>query len=253
MRGLANPSLLSTYNSERQPVGEHLVKESNEILRKHVAVWGAIGVRPYGTPEQERKRAREVLKENSQEGRERRKALADCVRIMHQEVHGLGTAMAQLYSSSAVYAHDEPGPYQLSPQEAKDPAQYYEPSTYPGRRLPHAWLGTSMPGPLRSTLDVAGKGRFTLLTGIGGEGWKTAVEAIKKELGIDIKLVTIGIGQEWEDVLLQWDAQRGVEEDGCVLVRPDYFVAWRAQSSGDEVARLEKVMRSVLGLEKSTS
>ncbi|KAF2131451.1 hypothetical protein P153DRAFT_286624 [Dothidotthia symphoricarpi CBS 119687] len=253
LSGLADPSLLSTYNSERQPVGEHLVKESNEILRKHAGVWGALGVQPYGASEAERKRAREVLKENSQEGKERRKVLMDSVRTMHRETHGLGTAMAQLYSSPAIYPHDELEPFQPGIQETQDPAQYYEPSTYPGRRLPHVWLGTNIPSAPRSTLDVAGKGKFALFTGIGGEGWGVAAETIKKDLGVDITMVNVGIGLEWEDVYLDWDEKRGVEEDGCVLVRPDYFVAWRAQSSGDEVARLTRVMCSVLGLAESES
>ena len=39
-----------------------------------------------------------------------------------------------------------------------------------------------------------------------------------------------------------------MEEDGCVLVRPDLFVAWRAERSGDEVGRLLEVMRGILGV-----
>ena len=44
MKGKASPALLETYNTERQPVGHDLVKWSNELLRNHATVWGAIGV-----------------------------------------------------------------------------------------------------------------------------------------------------------------------------------------------------------------
>ena len=35
VKGKASPSLLETYNAERQPVGKDLVKWSNELLRNH--------------------------------------------------------------------------------------------------------------------------------------------------------------------------------------------------------------------------
>jgi hypothetical protein len=50
-------------------------------------------------------------------------------------------------------------------------------------------------------------------------------------------------------VYLDWEEKAGVEEDGCVLVRPDLFVAWRAERSGDEVGRLLEVMRVILGVD----
>jgi hypothetical protein len=35
VKGTASPALLDTYNTERQPVGQDLVKWSNELLRNH--------------------------------------------------------------------------------------------------------------------------------------------------------------------------------------------------------------------------
>lgn len=91
------------------------------------------------------------------------------------------------------------------------------------------------------------KALFTLLTSIGGEGWSDAALAVKKDLGVVIKVVGVGYGLEWEDIYLDWAAKCGVEEDGCVLVRPDFFVAWRAQEGGNETQRLGELMRTVLG------
>ncbi|KAH7414421.1 FAD binding domain-containing protein [Phaeosphaeria sp. MPI-PUGE-AT-0046c] len=246
-QNLAHPSLLSTYNSERQPVGAHLVKESNDILRMDIGSWINIGLQPPGASDEDRQMSKATMTANTEEGRQRRKAMHKSVRDQHNELSALGTAMAQHYDSFAVYSLDEVEPFTPSLREVENKAQNYEPSTYPGRRLPHAWLGKSIPGPLVSTLDIAGKGKFTLFTGIGGDAWQTAALAMKKQLGVTITLAPVGRGLAWEDTYLDWVEKCGVEEDGCVLVRPDYFVAWRSQSGGSESERLLKVMRTVLG------
>jgi hypothetical protein len=247
---LAHPSLLSTYNTERQPVGADLVTESNDILRMDIGIWGALGLQPYGISEEDMKKNKLDLIANTKEGRARRKAIREGTKSQHRELHALGTAMGQRYESSAIYTQDEAESFKPTPLEVESPQQHYEPRTYPGRRLPHVWLDKKIPGPLVSTLDVAGKGQFTLFTGIGGEGWSDAALAIKKDVGVDIKVIGIGYGLEWEDRYLHWAEKCGVEEDGCVLVRPDFFVAWRAQESGQEIERLGKAVRSVLGFDK---
>ncbi|KAF2185354.1 hypothetical protein K469DRAFT_665653 [Zopfia rhizophila CBS 207.26] len=253
LEGLASPSLLDTFNTERQPIGAHLVKTSNETLRKHILVWQALGVMPPGTSESERLAGINLLKENSEEGKKARKVLKERVADMQHETHALGLEMGHLYQSRAIYTVDESGPFVPGPREKEDPILYYEPCTYPGRRLPHVWLNTPIPGKLISTLDVAGKGKFCLFTGIGGENWKVAARNVSDRLGVEIKAVSIGTGQNWEDCYLSWEEKRGVEEDGCVLVRPDLFVAWRSERCGrdekDCTGKLERVMWKVLHLE----
>lgn len=212
-----------------------------------LGTWGALGLQTYGISEEDRKKNIAGLSANTKEGRQRRKAIFEGIKNQHNELHALGTAMGQHYTSSAVVDSDEPEPFS---RKVDNPAQHYVPSTYPGSRLPHAWLGKKVPGPLSSTLDLAGKGHFTLFTGIGGDAWKDAALAVQKDLGVNVKVVSIGYGLEWEDIYLDWTDKCGVEEDGCVLVRPDYFVAWRAQESGSEAERLGRVMRKVLGREE---
>jgi hypothetical protein len=248
-QNLAHPSLLSTYNTERQPVGADLVTESNHILRMGLGTWQALGLQPYGVSEEDMAKNKFGLSANTKEGRERRKAIQQGIKGQSREVHALGTAMAQRYESLAICGSDEVSPFQPVPSEAEKPQENYEPCTYPGRRLPHVKLGKQIPGPHSSTLDIAGKGHFTLFTGIGGEKWNDAAFAVKKEMNVEIKVASIGYGLEWEDIYLDWAEKRGVEEDGCVLVRPDYFIAWRAQESGNEAERLVKIMRAILGFD----
>ncbi len=92
----------------------------------------------------------------------------------------------------------------------------------------------------------AGAGRFALLTGIGGEAWVEAAHAAAERLGIAIDAFLIGPGRDLEDPFGDWSAAREVGEAGCVLVRPDMHVAWRAQDAA-QATRLADVLARLLG------
>jgi hypothetical protein len=183
------------------------------------------------------------LSEASEKGVARRQKLRAGVEGTAHEFHAVGQEMNQRYESKAVYLADE-GPRPPLPEDA---VLHYQITTYPGSRLPHAWLNTRSPGPKVSTIDVAGHGAFCLLTGIGGEKWKAAAVEVAKKLGITINAHSIGWMQDYEDVYFDWARRREVNEDGCVVLRPDRFVAWRAKGMVDDCeVKLESVLRSVL-------
>ncbi|MFN5721620.1 MAG: hypothetical protein ACK463_45095, partial [Bradyrhizobium sp.] len=121
------------------------------------------------------------------------------------------------------------------PAFTRDHELYYQATTWPGAHLPHVWVEHH--GERKSTLDLTGKGRFTLLTGIGGDGWKTAAAAVEKAYGLPVDVVTIGPqGCDALDIYADWYRQSEVDEDGCVLVRPDMYVAWRAKESATDAS-----------------
>lgn len=245
-KGWAGKELLETYSSERQPVGKGVVERANDAMRANGQIWDVLGVMSL----EEGRAALQELESDSAEGRERRRRLREAVKNVRREFNGIGTEMSQLYEGAGVYTADEEEPFKVTGEAAKDPVLYYQPSTYPGRRLPHVWLNRVVPGKKQSTLDLAGHGGFTLFTGPGGQVWKEAAQAAGNAIGIDIKVVSVGYGQDWEDSDQRWAELSGVEESGAVLVRPDRFVAWRAnQASTTEVAvaKLEEVIRSILG------
>lgn len=179
-------------------------------------------------------------------GRRRREDFQRGIENTASEFHGLGIEMGQRYESGAVYLDDEGPP----PPPPADPVKELLISTYPGKRLPHAWLNTRVPGKQFSTIDLAGHRAFCLLTGPGGQAWRAAAEKIGKALGVEIRVYSIGWKQDYEDVYFDWARRREVEEDGCVLARPDRFVAWRSKGMVPEAdAKLETVMRKILSLE----
>jgi 2,4-dichlorophenol 6-monooxygenase len=101
-----------------------------------------------------------------------------------------------------------------------------------------------------STIDLAGKGRFTLLTGIGGEEWARAADEVTARIGVEIAAFVIGPGREVVDIYDDWAALREVGESGCVLIRPDLHIAWRSQElAADPVGELGRVLEALLGLQ----
>jgi 2-polyprenyl-6-methoxyphenol hydroxylase-like FAD-dependent oxidoreductase len=242
-KGLAGPELLKTYNTERQPVGARLVRESVKCLKKHLDVWAALGM--MAETQAERERIHGLLNETTLEGEAQRRALTEALNAKMGEGKSLGLCMNQWYESSAVYLVDEPGPRVLP--DGFDPISNVYVSTYPGTRLPHAWLDAPVRRKAISTHDLAGKGAFCLLTGHGGGPWQEAARNIAHKTGIPINTYQIGFGLEWQDVYREWYERRGVEDSGCVLVRPDRFVAWRSprvveDCEGKLAAVLDKIL-----------
>ncbi len=157
-----------------------------------------------------------------------------------------GSDMSQQYTSQAVFLDGVGEP----PKLTSDPVLYHEPHTYPGLRLPHAWLNTPVPDQQQvSTVDLAGKGKFTLFTGHGGEAWRNAAAQATQTFGIEIAVYAVGYGLEYEAVYNDWYRLREVQEDGCILVRPDNFIAWRSHSRAPNCsAMLDRVFRHILAL-----
>lgn len=133
------------------------------------------------------------------------------------------------------------------PAWARDRELYYQATTWPGARVPHVWLERERQRV--STIDLVGHGRFTVLTGIGGEGWRAAAAAVAAATGVAIATFSIGpAGCDVQDVYGDWYTASEIEEDGCVLVRPDMHVAWRAPTLvADPAAALAAVFAQLLG------
>ena len=146
------------------------MNRANASLRNHGVIWAALG--NLESDIASRVAAHNELSEDSEKGRSRRAMLANALKELDREEHGLGIEMNQRYTSSAVFKSDQG----KMPTFDTDDLVYYHPTTYPGARVPHVWLTHKVPGKHFSTIDIAGKGRFTLFTGIGGEGWKAACE-----------------------------------------------------------------------------
>ncbi|RYG93892.1 MAG: 2,4-dichlorophenol 6-monooxygenase, partial [Alphaproteobacteria bacterium] len=135
---------------------------------------------------------------------------------------------------------------QPEPAFTQDPELHFEQTTWPGARLPHAWVFDDG-NKKASTLDLCGRGRFTILTGIGGKAWVEAAETLSAELDLPISTHVIGPRQTWQDHYGDWARAREVADAGVILVRPDHHVAWRSEGMAAEpVGALRRVLKSIL-------
>jgi 2,4-dichlorophenol 6-monooxygenase len=239
LRGQAGEGLLDSYDAERSPIGRQIVLRANKSIEEFGPIFQALGITDTSDPEvmSERMRARA---DDTSDAVRQRDALKAALELKDYEFNAHGVELGQRYRSSAVVPDGSP-----EPEFTRDHELYYHPTTWPGARLPHVWLGRN--GVKVSTHDLAGKGRFCLLTGISGGAWATAAERAAAALGIDLVAHVIGPMREYTDLYDDWARVREVAEDGCVLVRPDTHVAWRSHAMVDDPeAALTEVLQTVL-------
>ena len=239
LRGAAGPALLDSFDAERAPIGKQIVLRANRSIEEFGPIFAALGFTDTVDPEvmNERMRARA---DSTPEAAVQRAQLREALELKDYEFNAHGVELGQRYRSNAVVSDGTP-----EPDYTRDAELYYHPTTWPGSRLPHCWLGDG--GHRVSTHDLAGKGRFALLTGISGEPWATAAETVSERLGIEIAAHVIGPGREYTDLYDDWARLREVGEDGCVLVRPDAHVAWRAATlAADPAAELHAALSTIL-------
>jgi 2-polyprenyl-6-methoxyphenol hydroxylase-like FAD-dependent oxidoreductase len=199
LNGVAGPGLLSTYETERRPVGKFTVEQAyTRYVTRSATYLGARDFQP----------------------------LANDFNI----------ELGYIYRSPAIVAEDD------VERGSEDPRESH---ARPGSRAPHLWLekrslSSTLGGGQRiSTLDLFGRG-FVLLTSSGGAAWADASRASAPEItGLDFDAHVIPSAE--------FATAYGIGDSGAVLVRPDGFVAWRAQTMAADPGRVvAKALETVL-------
>ena len=215
LNGHADPKLLDSYSSERAPVGKQIVRRANQSRRDYAALNKVFRVEGAENPV-----AAGIarFKDPGAEGAKARRAVLDVLELKNHEFNAQGVEMNQRYVSSAVISDPDAG------EEVwiRDAELYLQPTTRPGAKIPHAWLVDDR-GIRISTLDITGKGKFSLMTGLSGHAWAEAADQLDLPF-----LRTVVIGQKtYQDLYCDWARLREIDEAGALLVRPDGFIAWR--------------------------
>ncbi|WP_075256584.1 FAD-dependent oxidoreductase [Herbaspirillum camelliae] len=241
LKGHAKDKLLASYSDERAPVGKQIVLRANQSRLDYAPLKAVFRVEGAANPV-----AAGIarFKDPGPEGVKARKAAQDALALKDHEFNAQGVELNQRYCSAAVL----PDPNSSAEEWKADKELYLQVTTRPGAKLPHAWLVNSK-GRRISTLDVIGKGKFTLMTGLSGEAWAQAASALNVEF---LKVVQTGT-RDYQDPYCEWQRAREVEEAGAILVRPDGYVAWREIGAIHDVPsareKLQSALAAVLGID----
>ena len=150
---------------------------------------------------------------------------------MHEAVPDMHVEFNR-YRSTAVIAdegYNDDGGLDIDPRQSHG---------LPGTRAPHVELRRD--GETISTLDLY-VGEFVLMCGPGGGEWSQAAAQAAERLGIEMVSHIVG------DNSSSLCATYGIGSSGASLVRPDGYVAWRAQSyTPDAIDRLSAALEQVL-------
>lgn len=239
LKGQAGHGLLESYTQERQPVGKAVVNRAMQSVQNMLPISQALGFKP-GQSEQEGWDSLNELYKDTKLGQQRRDQLHQAVQLQHYQFNCHGVELGQYYASQSIVSEKN------TPKKTQDAELYYQPTTSPGAKLPHAWLHDAK-GKQLSTLDICGHGQMTLLTGHGGTCWLQAVQYVEQQTGFKIHVKQIGLGLEYFDSYGDWATLREINENGCVLVRPDHHVAWRShEASHDANSLLLQVIDQIL-------
>ena len=200
LAGWGGPQLLSSYEAERQPVGVRNVKASR------AAMTGRLGWRAA---------YHSNVRDNTPEGaatRARMAALFDVQQRKVTEISGI-EAGYRYVDSPLVWPEPGGGPNPDNP--------CYIPTTWPGARLPHVWLGDGA-----ALHDRFGLG-YTLLRLGGTRSDTSSLERTFREICAPLEVLDVGSERARE--LYQYD---------LLLVRPDLHVVWRGNQLPQDAARI---------------
>ncbi len=194
LQGWGGPNLLPSYETERRQIGARNVAAS-----RHATVGRRVWRGAY----------RPLIRENTPEGLAARAEFAKLADVEQRKASDMiGAELGYRYAGSPLIAR-EPG-------EGPEPKfMEYEPTTWPGARLPHTWLadGSAMQ-------DRIGYGHGYTLLRLGGTRAATAaLERAFAALGAPLQVLDIADA-----------APRDVYGYDLLLLRPDMHVVWRGNA-----------------------
>ena len=203
LQGWGGPGLLDTYELERKPVHQRVIRAAMES-------YALVG----------NQLVREDIERGGSEGDRARRELGDMI-LKHKlpEFRSLGLVLGYRYRDSPIIFPDGTA---AAPEQVTD----YRPSAQPGCLAPHLWLEDGS-----SLYDHFGAG-FTLL--LGGKA------RLDHAAGLQRAATARGIPLAVFPVFEQGFA--ALYEADLALVRPDQHVAWRGDDlPADSAALLDRV------------
>src|SRR5271166_672061 len=202
LAGWGGPNLLKSYEIERRQIGERNVGASRYATlgrRKWRAMW-----RP------------DIRKDSAAAAETRNKlaAVADIEQRKSNEM--IGAELGYRYVDSPIICNVPGGPEHLFRE--------YQPTTWPGARLPHVWLADG--SPMQDRIPDG----YTILKLGGGKADARGLQSALRDRGAPVTVIEAG------DV-----RAREIYECDLVLVRPDLHVVWRGNAAPEDPAQIAAI------------
>ncbi len=202
LRGWGGPNLLKSYEIERRQIGERNVGASR---------YATIGRRKW------RSMWRPNIRDDSPAGEEARRNLSAVADIEQRKSNEMiGAELGYRYVDSPIICNTPGGPEHLF--------RDYQPTTWPGARLPHVWLDDGTP-----MQDRIPDG-YSILK-LGGSSTDTAhLESAIRSHGAPVSVLNV------PDIVA-----RDIYDFDLMLLRPDMHVVWRGQAAPAEAAKIAAI------------
>jgi 2-polyprenyl-6-methoxyphenol hydroxylase-like FAD-dependent oxidoreductase len=202
LAGWGGPNLLKSYEIERRQIGERNVGASRYATlgrRKWRAMW------------------RPDIRKDSGAGAEARDKLAAVADVEQRKSNEMiGAELGYRYVDSPVICNVPGGPEHLFRE--------YQPTTWPGARLPHVWLPDGTP-----MQDRIADG-YTILKLGGSKADPRGLQSALRDRGAPGTVIEVA------------DARaREIYECDLVLVRPDLHVVWRGNAAPEDPTRVAAI------------
>ena len=165
LKGQAGPKLLDSYTVERAPIAKQIVTRANQSIGEFGPIFEALGMDRRRRPREDPGATWTRAATRRPTAERQREALRKAIAFKKYEFDAHGVEMNQRYRSDAVVTDGQIEPAFELDRGTALPARPHGPA----RASRMSGCSTRRAGSY-STLDLAGKGRFTLFTGIGGEG-----------------------------------------------------------------------------------
>jgi 2-polyprenyl-6-methoxyphenol hydroxylase-like FAD-dependent oxidoreductase len=202
LRGWGGPQLLASYEVERRQVGEHNVGASRYATlgrRKWRSMW------------------RPDIRDDTPAGAATRRNLSAVADIEQRKSNEMiGAELGYRYVDSPIICNIPGGPEHLFRE--------YQPTTWPGARLPHVWLDDGTP-----LQDRIGDG-YTILKLGSGKADASALERAIRARGAPVTVLDVP-DRITRDIY-------GVD---VILLRPDMHVVWRGNAPPEDAAEVAAI------------
>jgi 2-polyprenyl-6-methoxyphenol hydroxylase-like FAD-dependent oxidoreductase len=202
LQGWGGPNLLPAYEFERRQIGDRNVGASR---------YATIGRRKW------RSLWRPDIGDNTPAGRQTRDVLVATADIEQRKTNEMiGAELGYRYVNSPIICEIPGGPEHLFRE--------YQPTTWPGARLPHIWLddGTAMQDRIGDGYTILKLGRTKADVG----GLERAIRAH----GAPVRVLEI------PDQIA-----RDIYQYDLLLLRPDMHVVWRGQETPEDAAEVAAI------------